>query len=120
MTLPAAMSLVVGAVSVVLAIVAIWLSKSSEQRSVKYYEDTVKVLGQIEKQVAVIKQTSDTTHEKLLGTVTELAKPEKETQEEMLMRALLPQFAANPEKFQRMMQQSQTDRGKGSGQRPRK
>ena len=81
---PFAVSLVVGVVSIVLAGVAIWHSVQSERKSVENYDRTKDVLSEISQKAAVIEATVDKTQMKLVDTVTAMAKPKEETQEDKL------------------------------------
>ena len=92
----AIVSLVVGTVSVALALVAIVITAI-------IYDRTKDVLSDISEKAAVIEETVSGTQAKLVDTVTEIAKPQKETQEEMLMKALLPEMVKDPALMERMI-----------------
>ena len=107
-------SLVVGVVSVVLAVVAIFYSYQSESKSSDNYTRTNKALSDISQKAAVIESTVNSTQEKLVDTITDIARPPRETQEEMLMRTVLPVLLKDPAMIERLMeegarQQSQKD-----------
>ncbi len=89
-------TLVVGVISVVLALVAIWFSTQAEKKSAENYNQTKDVLAAISEKAAVIERSVDTTQQKLLDTVTGIAKPQRETQDEMLMRTMLPVIMKDP------------------------
>ena len=89
-------SLVVGVVSVVLAVVAIFYSYQSERKSRDYYDRTNDVLLGISEKAAVIEGTVNATQQKLVDTITEIARPQRETQEEMFMRTMLPAILQDP------------------------
>ena len=96
-------SLVVGAVSIVLAVMAIWLSIQSERRSTENYDRTKDILSEISEKAAVIESTVSNTQEKLVDTVTAIAKPKEETQDEMIAKAILPSMVQNPQMFEQLM-----------------
>lgn len=95
-------SLVVGVVSVVLAIVAIWYSTQSERRSNENYNRTKDLLAEIDKKAAIIESTMSSTQDKLVDTVTAIARPKEQTQEEILMTSLLPSLLEKPELLERL------------------
>ncbi len=88
----------------VLAIVAIWYSWQSERKSTDNYNRTKDVLSDISQKASVIEATMNNTQEKLVDTITEIARPRQESQEEILMNALLPSIVQNPELLERLMQ----------------
>ena len=90
-------SLVVGVVSIVLAVVAIWHSNQSERKSLDNYNRTESVLAEITAKATVIENTVSNTQIKLVDTITDIARPRQETTEEMLLKALLPAMVQNPE-----------------------
>ena len=104
-------SLVVGIVSIVLALVAIWHSIQSERKSVENYNRTKEVLAEISQKAAVIEATVSGTQVKLVDTVIAIAKPKEETQEEKMMN-LLPNVLQNPELFERLMKLGEESKGK--------
>ena len=95
-------SVAIGVVSVVLAVVAIWYSTQSERRSNENYNRTKDLLAEIDKKAAVIESTMSSTQGKLVDTVTAIARPREETQEEMLMSYLLPSILERPELLERL------------------
>ena len=102
-----AISLIVGVVSVVLALVAIWHSVKSERRSTENYDRTKDVLAQISEKAAVIEATVNNTQNKLVDTVTDMARPQRESQEEILLKTLLPEIVKNPQWIEQMMAAAQ-------------
>ena len=86
---PQIVSLTVGIMSIALAAIAIWLSTLN-------YERTKDVLAEINKKAAVIEGTVNDTQGKLLDTVTAIAKPKEETQEDKLLGTLLPEMREKP------------------------
>ena len=105
-------SLVVGIVSIVLALVAIWHSIQSERKSVENYNRTKEVLAEISQKAAVIEATVSGTQVKLVDTVVAIAKPKEETQGEKMMMNLLPSVLQNPELFERLMKLGEESKGK--------
>lgn len=103
MELSIAVSLVVGVVSIVLALVAIWHSTVSERKSTENYNRTKDVLSEISQKAAIIEGTVNNTQEKLVDTITDIAKPQRETQEEMLLKAMLPTILENPQMLERII-----------------
>ena len=96
-------SLVVSVVSVVLALVAIWYSTQSERKSMENYNRTRDVLSEISQRAGVIEATVNSTQEKLVDTITEIAKPKQETQEELLLKTFIPAIVQNPDMLERLM-----------------
>ena len=68
------------------------------------YDRTKDVLSEINKQAAVIEETVSRTQTKLVDTVAEIAKPQKETSEEILLKTLLPAMVQDPALMERMME----------------
>ena len=97
-------SLVLGIVSIVLALVAIAVTFI-------IYDRTKDVLSDISEKAAAIETTVSGTQTKLVDTVTEIAKPQKETQEEMLMRTLLPEMMKNPDLLERFVRLGNEQQG---------
>ena len=108
-------SLIVGIVSAVLAVVAIWHSFRSERLSAENYNRTKDLLAQVDKKVAVIEAMTNSTLEKLVDTVTDIARPEKADAETALLTALLPQLLSNPDMIDTLtnLADRQADRQKG-------
>ena len=96
-------SLVVGVASIILAVVAIWYSRESERKSVENYNRTKDVLSEISQKAAVIEGTVSKTQEKLVDTVTAIASPKQETQDEIIANAMLPFLMQNPEAFEKLV-----------------
>ena len=78
------------------------------------YERTKDVLAEISKQAAVIEGTVSETQGKLVDTVTAIAKPKEETQEDKLLGALLPSMVNNPEFFEQLIRMGEQQQGKSS------
>ena len=102
MDISVVLALVVGAVSIVLALVAIWHSWQSERKSNENYNLTKDLLSDMSQKAAVIEATVNNTQTNLVDTITEIAKPKQDSQEEMLMNALLPMLMQNPEALVRL------------------
>ncbi len=102
MDISVVVALVVGAVSIVLALVAIWHSWQSERKSNENYNLTKDLLSDMSQKAAVIEATVNNTQTNLVDTITEIAKPKQDSQEEMLMNALLPMLMQNPEALVRL------------------
>ena len=100
-------SLVIGVVSVILAIVAIWHSTQSERKSTENYNRTKDVLTEISEKAAVIEGTVSKTQDKLVDTVTAIAKPKEESQDDKIINALLPGLLQNPKAFEKLIEMSQ-------------
>ena len=101
------LSLVVGIVAIVLAIVAIWLSTVSERRSSNNYERTKDVLAEVDKKAAVIEGSVNETQRKLVDAVTSIVAPKEPTMEEKMMAAVFPAMLADPESLQRLIELGQ-------------
>ena len=100
-------SLVVGVVSIVLGIVAIWSSTQSERRSRENYDRTNALLSDIGKKAAVIEGSVNSTQEKLVDTVTAIAKPKEETQDDKMKNMIMQAVMGNPKLLGQMMQMVQ-------------
>ena len=96
-------SLVIGAVSITLAIVAMLHSTLSERRSTDNYIRTRDTLAEIAKQAAVIESTVSNTQNKLVETITEIAKPEQESMEMAMLKGLMPAMVSDPTILQQMI-----------------
>ncbi len=107
MEISLALTLTIGTISITLAIVAIWYSYQAERKSTDNYNRTKDVLSEISQKAAVIESTVTTTQQKLVDTITEIATPHRETQEEMLMKTLLPAVLQNPQIMENLMTISQ-------------
>ena len=101
-------SFVVGVVSIVLALVAIWYSVQSERKSVENYNRTKEVLSEISQKAAVIEGTVSRTQDKLVDTVTAIAKPKEETQEDKLLKTFVPAILQNPQLLERLIKMSES------------
>ena len=93
-------SLTVGIVSIILAGIAMLISTLN-------YERTKDVLSEISEKAAVIEGTVSDTQTKLVDTVTAIAKPKEETQEEKMTQAMLPHILNNPELLERVIAMSE-------------
>ena len=100
-------SLAVGAVSIVLALVAIWHSIHSERKSEENYNRSKDVLSEISQKAAVIEATVSGTQEKLVDTVTTIARPKEETQEDVLFKTFASSIMQNPQMFERLLKFSE-------------
>ena len=97
MELPDVVAIVVGCVSIALAAVAIGIT-------LLIYDRTKDVLAKISEKAAVIEGTVNETQGKLVDTVTAIAAPKEDTQEDKLIRAFLPLMANNPDFLNRMLE----------------
>ncbi len=97
MEISTAISLMGVVVTVILAVVAIWYSYQSERKSLRNYERTRDTLAEITTKAAVIETTVSGTQEKLVDTITSIARPKEESENEMLMKLIIPMMAQNPE-----------------------
>ena len=106
----------------VLAVMAIWLGIQSERRSAEYYDRTKDTLSEISQKAAVIEGTVSKTQDKLVDTVTAIAKPKEETQDEMIAKAVLPSMVQNPQMLEKMIELSerQGEKQPGGGNKPKK
>ena len=92
-----AVFLAVGIVSIILAVLAIWLSIDS-------YRRTKDVLSQISEQATSINSSVTMMQTKLVDTIASIANPAEANKEEALMRTLLPAMIEKPQFFDKMMQ----------------
>ena len=64
-------------------------------------------MSDMSQKAAVIEATVNNTQTKLVDTITEIARPKQDSQEEMLMNALLPMLMQNPEALERLIRLSE-------------
>ena len=102
-------SLVVGVVSIVLAVVAIWHSNQSERKSLDNYNRTESVLAEITAKATVIENTVSNTQTKLVDTITDIARPRQETTEEMFMKSVVPAILQNPKLLKQLVDLSKQE-----------
>ena len=95
-----AVVLAVGIVSIILAVLAIWLSIDS-------YRRTKDVLSQISEQATSINSSVTMMQNKLVDTVASIANPAEANKEEALMQTLLPAIIENPQFLDKLMQLAQ-------------
>ncbi len=112
MEISTVISLVGVAVTVILAWVAIWYSYQAERKSLRNYERTRDALAEITTKAAVIETTVSGTQEKLVDTITSIAKPKEESENEMLMKLLIPMMAQNPEMLNTLIGLGEKQKGK--------
>ena len=92
-----AVFLAVGIVSIILAVLAIWLSIDS-------YRRTKDVLSQISEQATSINNSVTMMQNKLVDTVASIANPAEANKEAIFMRTLLPAMIENPQFLDQLMQ----------------
>ena len=92
-----AVFLAVGIVSIILAVLAIWLSIDS-------YRRTKDVLSQISEQATSINSSVTLMQNKLVDTVASIANPAEAHKEEVLMQTLLPAMIEDPQLLDKLMQ----------------
>ena len=80
----------------------------SERKSVENYNRTKEVLSEIGQKAAVIEGTVSRTQDKLVDTVTAIAKPKEETQEDKLLKAFIPSILGNPHLLERLIRMSES------------
>ena len=102
-------SLVIGVTSIVLAIVAILYGFQAERKSTDNYNRTKDVLSEISQKAAVIEGTVSNTQKKLVDTVTAIARPKEETQEDKILQAVIPSILQNPQMLERLVKLSEND-----------
>ena len=90
----------VGIVSIILAVLAIWLSIDS-------YRRTKDVLSQISEQATSINSSVTLMQNKLVDTVAAIANPAEANKEGVLMQTLLPAIIENPQFLDKLMQLAQ-------------
>ena len=145
--IPFVVSLIIGVVSIVLAIFAIWLGRSAERESRAnfdqtkdtmrdYYDRTKEVLAEIDKRAAVTEKTVTESQQQLLETVTNLLKqtavPPKTDPAEEAQQAFFQTMLQDPDKGMQMIeklaaftqqsekQQSQASKAQSRRDTPRK
>ena len=101
-------SLITGISSIVLAVVAIWISQSAERESRDNYQKTKDVLAEIDKKAAVIETTVSENQQQLLETVTTILKettvPEKVSMQDQAGMMFLQAMLQNPESMGSVLQ----------------
>ena len=93
----AVVSVTVGVVSIILAAVAIVVSLVTLFL-------TKGVLAEIKEKASVIEGTVNTTQNKLLDTVTDIARPREETEEDRLKYTLMKTALENPSQLRELME----------------
>ena len=83
-------------VAIVLAIVSIVLAAVAIITSIRMYIGTKDTLSNISEKAAVTQSTVQGAQKQLLDTVTEIAKPQRETEEATMMRTMLPVMMQDP------------------------
>ncbi len=72
--------------------------------SLLVYDRSKSVLSDIDKKAAVIEESVSGTQAKLVDTVTEIAKPQKDTVEDKLLESLLPMMVQDPALLTKLME----------------
>ena len=103
MDIPTAVSIIVGAVSVVVSCFAMWMAKSASSESRANYEKTKDVLSEIDKKATVIESVVAENQRELLETVKRLAIPEKPDIGEEIGVEFLKTMMQDPDKFSAMI-----------------
>ena len=100
-------TLITGVASVVLAIFAIWFSKTAERESRANFEKTRDLLAEIDKRATVTEKTVAESHQQLLNTVTNLlnrtAVPTKPDIGEELGMKFMEALMQNPSQAEEMV-----------------
>ena len=103
-----AVSLIVGVASIILAIVAIFISKAAERESRENYQKTKDVLADIDKKSAIIEKIVTDNQQQLLDTVTNLLKvtatPAKADVGEQFLVSFMNTMMTEPEKGGQILQ----------------
>lgn len=99
------LSLVVGIVSIVLAIISMVASKKAEEQSFHNYEKTQALLAEIDKKAAVIDSVVQRNQEQMMNTLTNIVNeaviPKKRNYgEEIGAQFILGLLSGNPESAQ--------------------
>ena len=108
---------VVGIVSIVLAVVAIGSSILSERRSQENFNRTQEALAEVSEKAAVVERAVTTTQDKLLETVTAIAKPRELTEEERSQQMIMPLLEKNPELLRQLVRSAQQPQARQSRQK---
>ena len=87
-------TLVVGTASIVLACVAIWHSLQSERRSAESLEKTKELLSQVNERAGIIQESVNTTQQKLVDAITDIARPKQQPSSHNLI-SVLPDLLQN-------------------------
>ena len=103
MDVTTAISIIVGAVSVVVSSFAIWLAQSAGRESRANYEKTKDVLAEIDKKATVIETIVADNQRELLETVKKLAIPEKPDPGEEIGLEFLKAMTRDPDSFNKML-----------------
>ncbi|HZV12360.1 MAG TPA: hypothetical protein VFA55_04035 [Candidatus Kapabacteria bacterium] len=99
-------SLLVGVVSIVLAIVAISYAKSLEKESRETLTRAQALFAEIDKKAAIFQVVTSETQKQLLETVTSLANPKK--LEEQYGQIFMQSMMSDPTNTQKMMEAFRT------------
>lgn len=95
-------SLLVGVVSIVLAIVAITYAKSLEKESRENFNRAQTLYAEIDKKAAIFQVVTSESQKQLLETVTSLANPKK--LEEQYGQIFMQSMMSDPSNTQKMME----------------
>ena len=103
MDIPTTISIIVGAVSVIVACFAMWMANSANRESRANYEKTKDVLGEIDKKATVIESVVAENQRELLDTVKRLAIPERPDIGEEIGAEFLKTLLQDPDRFNAMI-----------------
>ena len=105
MDVSSTVSVIVGAVSIVLAVVAMWQAHSAARESRENSQKTKDALAKIEMLAASIEKTVDEHQRDLMDTVRRLAIPEKPDAGEELGAEFLRSMMQNPAQMGEFLEQ---------------
>ncbi len=96
-------SILVGAISALISIFAIWLAYSAKSESSANFEKAQRVLAEIDKRAAVTEEVVAEHQRELMDTVRQLVIPAKPDVGEMLGAKFLESIVQDPDRFMKMM-----------------
>lgn len=121
MDVPSTVSVIIGVVSVVVAVFAMRQASGAARESRENFEKTRDLLAEIDKRAAVIEQVVAESQRELLDTVKKLAIPEKPDANEQLGLEIIKSMMQNPSGMREVFEQFASfgileDSGKAAGQ----
>lgn len=122
MDTPSTVSVIIGAVSMAVALIAMWQANTAARESRANFEKTRDVLAEIDKRAAVTEQIVAENQKELLDTVKRLAIPEQPDVSDQMGVALMTKLLENPEglgdSLEQIMRLAEFQ-NQGAGQSPR-
>jgi len=94
---PSTVSVIIGAVSVAVAVIAMWQASSAAKESRVNFERTRDLLAEIDKRAAITEQVVAENQRELLDTVKKLAIPEKPDVSDEMGKMFMAKMLESPD-----------------------